>query len=170
MNQNTRDAVRRLIFINENMTPLSPEAVLAFSDIRSMYDNVDCDEAVQEVKRLLEGNPSPLGLSPDYLAAGLRICLDCNCIQFKESFYIPCKGCAQGTCHACTFTDLWVGKVVEKHLQTSNIDSVLYSIYRDDGLDILTRGLEDQPAYQEHLDNLHPNLKGTSTALRRVGI
>ena len=159
MNQNTRDAVRRLIFINENMTPLSPEAVLAFSDIRSMYDNVDCDEAVQEVKRLLEGNPSPLGLSPDYLAAGLRICLDCNCIQFKESFYIPCKGCAQGTCHACTFTDLWVGKVVEKHLQTSNIDSVLYSIYRDDGLDILTRGLEDQPAYQEHLDSLHPNLK-----------
>ena len=158
VNKSTRDAVRRLIFINENMTPLSPDAVLAFSDIRSMYDNVDCDEAVAEVKNLLERNPSPLGLSPDYLAAGLRICLDCNCIQFKESFYIPCKGCAQGTCHACTFTDLWVGKVVEKHLQTSNIDSVLYSIYRDDGLDILKRGMEDQQAYQEHLDGLHPNL------------
>ena len=158
MNKSTRDAVRRLIFINENMTPLTPESVLAFSDIKSMYDNVDCDEAVAEVKSLLEKNPSPLGLSSDYIAAGLKICLECNCVQFKESFYIPCKGCAQGTCHACTFTDIWVGKVVKKHLETSNIDSVFYSIYRDDGLDILKRGLEDQAAYQQHLDGLHPNL------------
>ena len=46
-----------------------------------MYDNVDCDEAVAEVKSLLEKNPSPLGLSSDYIAAGLKICLECNCVH-----------------------------------------------------------------------------------------
>ena len=64
-----------------------------------------------------------------------------------------------GACHACTFTDIWVGKIIRKHLATSNIDSILYSIYRDDGHDILKNGLVDQPAYQRHLDSLHPNLK-----------
>ena len=70
----------------------------------------------------------------------------CPCYNDK-----PCKGCGQGTCHACTFTDLWVGKVIRKHLQSSNIDSVLYSIYRDDGRDILSRGMEDQEAYKNTL-------------------
>ena len=48
---------------------------------------------------------------------------------------------------------------MRKHLATSNIDSILYSIYRDDEVDILTNGLEDQQSYQEHLDSLHRNLK-----------
>ena len=169
MNSSTKEAVRRLIFINENHTPLPPQAVLAFSDIQSMYPNVDCDEAVEEVKRLLERDPSPLGMTSAFLKDGLKICLDCNCVQFGGKFYIPCKGCGQGTCHACTFTDLWVGKIIEKHLATTNIDSILYSIFRDDGLDILTRGMEDQEAYQQHLDSLHPNLKWDLTCATEGG-
>ena len=170
MNKSTKEAVRPpLCFINENHAPLSPEAVFAFSDIKSMYDNVDCEEGVEEVRRLLEVDPSPLGMSSSFLAAGLKLCLECNCLQFRGKYYIPCQGCAQGTCHACTFTDLWVGKVVRKHLATSNIDSVLYSIYRDDGLDILTRGLEDQAEYQRHLDGLHPNLRWDLTCASEGG-
>ena len=170
MDKSTKEAVRRLIFINENHTPLSPQAVLAFSDIHSMYDNVDCEEGVEEVRRLLEQDPSPLGMSSKFLADGLKLGLECNCIQFKNKFYIPCKGCAQGTCHACTFTDLRVGKVVDKHIQTSsNIDSVFFSIYRDDGKDILSRGMEDQEKYQRHLDGLHPNLKWDLTCATEGG-
>ena len=143
-NQSTRDCIRRLIFINENHTPISPQAAFAFSDIISMYPNVDCEEALDEVKAKLDKDPSPLGMSSKFLTDGLRLCLDCNCVAFKNKFYIPCKGFAQGTCHACTFTDLWVGKITDKHISTSNIDSILYSIFRDDGMDILARGMEDQ--------------------------
>ena len=138
-NQSTRDCVRRLIFLNENFTPISPQAAFAFSDINGMYPNVDCEEAIAEVKAKLDEDPSPLGMSSTFLADGLRICLECNCIQFKEKFYFPGKGCGQGTCHACTFTDIWVGKITKKHLETSNIPSLLYSMFRDDGLYILTR-------------------------------
>ena len=73
-------------------------------------------------------------------------CMECNCFKFRGRFYIPCKGCAQGTYHACTFTDLWVAKNVEKHLETSNIDLIVYSIYRDDGHEILPEvGLTKRP-------------------------
>ena len=54
-------------------------------------------------------------------------------------------------------------------LETSNINSILYSIYRDDGHDILTGGIADQEAYQKHLDGLHPNLKWDLTCAREGG-
>ena len=72
-----------------------------------------------------------------------------------ENFYIPCKGFAQGPCHACDFTDIWT----EKHIDSSNVDSVIFSINRDDAWDILKRGNADQPAFQKELDSLHPNLE-----------
>ena len=169
MNQSTKHCVRRIIFINENHTPISPSAAFAFSDIQAMYDNVDIEEGIAEVKTLLEKDPSPLGMSANFLTDGLKLCLECNCVQFANKFYIPCKGCGQGTCHACTFTYLWVGKIVRKHLETSNIDSLLYSIYRDDGLDVLPQGLEVQDDYQQHLDSLHPNLKWDLTCASEGG-
>ena len=39
------------------------------------------------------------------------------------------------------------------------MDDVDFTIYRDDGLGILAYGEDDIPAYLEHLDGLHPNLK-----------
>jgi hypothetical protein len=97
MNKSTTAVLRRILFMKENHEPLSPEAVFAFSDIKNMYDNVDCNEALDSVKARLEPNPSSHGLSAEFLAEGLKICLDCNCVQFKGKFYIPFRGCAQGT-------------------------------------------------------------------------
>ena len=57
----------------------------------------------------------------------------------------------------------------QKHLESGNIDSGLYSIYRDDERDILTRGMEDQEAYQNHLDSIHPNLKWNLTCTTEGG-
>ena len=51
------------------------------------------------------------------------------------------------TCHACQFTDIWIGDLTEKHLQTTNIDSVLFTIYRDDSLDVLKNGEVDKEAF-----------------------
>ena len=98
-------------------------------------------------------------MSAGYLAEGLQLCLELNCIQFKGRFYKPCRGCAQGTCPACTFTDMCVGDIVNKHIETNHIDSVIFSIYRDDSLDILRNGSLDEQNYKEHMDNLHDNIE-----------
>ena len=158
-NKSTAEVLKRVIFNNDNYTPLPPDAALALADIKSMYPSVDCDEALLIVKEKLEKDPSPLGMSADFLTEGLKLCISCNCVQFKGKFYIPCKGCAQGPCHACDFTDIWIGSITDKHIESSNVDSVLFSIYRDDAWDILNKGKADQPAFQQELDSLHPNLE-----------
>ena len=56
-------------------------------------------------------------------------------------------------------TDVWIGSLTEKHLQTCPLETLNFSVYRDDGLDILTNREEDLPILKEHFDNLHHNLK-----------
>jgi hypothetical protein len=88
----------------------------------------------------------------------LKICNSCNCIEFNGAYFLPCKGCATGPAHACELTDVWIGSITEKHLQTCPVETVHFSIYRDDGLDILSWGERDLPDLVQHLKSLHPNL------------
>ena len=121
--------------INETKTPLPDDTVLALADVDKMYPNVDIEEGLSSVKRRLEVNPSPLGISPDTIVSGLRICLRCNCVQFKDKFYLPNRGVAMGNCVSCDFSDIWMGDVTEKHLNTITIQTLHFILYRDDALD-----------------------------------
>ena len=89
---------------------------------------------------LCKVNPSPLGISPDTIVSGLRICLRCNCVQFKDKFYLPNRGVAMGNCVSCDFSDIWMGDVTEKHLNTITIQTLHFILYRDDALDLLPNG------------------------------
>ena len=147
--------------INENMTPLPDSARLVLPDVKEMYPNVDTNGGLNSVHRRLQTNPSPLGLSPDTVVKGLRICLRCNCVQFKDKFYLPKRGVAMGACHACDFSDIWMGDITQKHLDTCPVDTLHFTLYRDDALDILLNGEQDLEAFKNHLNNLHPNLTWT---------
>ena len=94
--------------INENNSPLPENAKLVMADIQSMYPNVDVEEGLESVKRRLQNNPSPLDISPDTIVNGLRICMRCNCVQFKDRFFLPNRGVAMGAGHACDFSDIWI--------------------------------------------------------------
>ena len=54
---------------------------------------------------------------------------------------------------------MWVGDIIKKHIETNTIDSVLFKIYRDDGLDILCKGTQDEQAFKEHMNALHGNIE-----------
>ena len=86
-------------------------------------------------ERRLQTNPSPLGMSPATIVEGLRICLRCNCVKFKDNFYLPNRGVAMGSCHdACDFSDVWMGDITEHHINTCTIDTLKFHLYRDDGI------------------------------------
>ena len=158
-NKSTNAALRRIIFINENFSPLKEDSILVFPDIVKMYPSTDTDEAVENVKEKYEDKPSEHGFSPECVVEALRICNSCNCIQFNGSYYIPCKGCPTGPAHVCEMTDVWIGSITDKHLQTCPVETLHFSFYRDDGLDILPKGEDDLPTLKEHFDSLHTNLK-----------
>ena len=112
--------------------------------------------ALETIRQRAQQHPTPLGLSAEYLVEGLQVCLECNSVEFDGKFYIPCRGCAQGTCHVCHFTDLWIGDITEKHIIKSEASTEKFSIYRDDGKDIIDES--DVEEYTQQVNSLHPNL------------
>ena len=104
--KSTKEVLRVINNINENNAPLPNTACLILPDATNMYPNVDTEEGLSSVHRRLQTNPLPLGLSPDTVVSGLRICLRCNCVQFKKKFYIPKRGVAIGACNACALSDI----------------------------------------------------------------
>ena len=70
-NKSTNAALRRIIFINENFTPLKEESILVFPDIIKMYPSTDSDEAVEKVKEKYENNQSEHGFSTECVVEAL---------------------------------------------------------------------------------------------------
>ena len=62
-----------------------------------------------------------------------------------------------GSCVSCDFTDIWLGDVSEHHMNTCPIETLHFSLYRDDALEILNKE-EEKRIFSDHLNNLHPNL------------
>ena len=93
----------------------------------------------------------------------------CNCVQFRDKFYLPNRGVAMGACHACDFSDIWMGDITQKHLDTCPVDTLHFNLYRDDGWDILTNGPQERRILEDHLDSLHPNLTWTVECAKEGG-
>ena len=58
-------------------------------------------------------------------------------------------------------TSVTFGCVTEKHITTCPVDTLHFMLYCDDAVDILLNGQQELRIFQDHLDNLHPNLKWT---------
>ena len=61
-----------------------------------------------------------------------------------------------GACHACDFTDIWMGSVTEHHINTCPIDTLKFMLYRDDAADMINE--VEKRIFEDHLNSLHPNL------------
>ena len=157
-NKSTNAALRRIIFVNENFSPPKEESILVFPDIKKMYPSTDTKEAVEEVKEKYKDDPSEHGFSTECVVDALSICNSCCCIQFNGKYYLPCQGCLTGPAHVCEMTDVWIGSLTDKHLRTCPVETLHFSIYRDDAFDSLPNGEEDLAGLIEHYDSLHRNI------------
>ena len=125
---------------------ITVDTEFVFPYIEKMYPNVDVEAGLNSVERRMENNPSPsVEMTPQYMKDGLRVCLTCNTVMFNNKFYRPIRGVAMGTCHACDFSGVWVGDLVQK--------------YRGDVFDLLLNSSRDILEFVNHLNSLHPNIR-----------
>ena len=117
-NCSTNEVLKKIIEINENNEPFSEDARIVFPDICAMYPNVEVNEAIEIIGELIEQFPCRHGLTKNSVVKALKICQALNCVKFKNKFYLPCRGCAMGPAHGCDLTDIWVGGIATKHVQT----------------------------------------------------
>ena len=87
-NSSTNQVLRKIIFINENYSPLSSESILTFPDITAMYPNCDVDEAIQTIGNKYETKPSKYELPKECIIEALKLCQDCNCVTFNNKFFL----------------------------------------------------------------------------------
>ena len=89
--------------------------------------------------------------------------------MLKDNYYLPNRGVAvaMGACHACDFSDIWMGDITKLHLDTCPVQTLQFQLYRDDGFDVLVNGEQDLQVFQDHLNQLHPNLNGLSSVEAR---
>ena len=62
-----------------------------------------------------------------------------------------------------------MGDITQLHVDTCPVDTLHFTLYRDDGLDVLMNGEQDLQTFQNHLNNLHPNLTWTVKSGREGG-
>ena len=74
-----------------------------------------------------------------------------------------------GACHACDFSDVWMGDITQKHLDTYPLSSLHFHLYRDDGIDLLMNGDQQRRILEDHLHNLHENLTWTVECVKEGG-
>ena len=91
----------------------------------------DADKEDERIQSELSNNTyysEVNGISPATIVEGLRICMRCNCVKFKNKFYLPNRGVAMGACHACNFSDVWMGDITQKHLDTYPLSSLHFHL------------------------------------------
>ena len=131
------------------------------ADVHHLYPSVDNDMGIPAVKRLLDKYPNPEGLETDLIIEALTICLEENFCEFCGDYFKVNSGTAMGPCHSCDCADIFVNELDEhlvEQLEQENIEHTEWTIFRDDGYDVLIHADQDLPKFEEILNELHPNI------------
>ena len=134
----------------------------AAADVCKLYPSVDNNMGVPAVRKRLAENPNPEGLPTDLIIDALEICLEENFCEFCGDHFKVNSGTAMGPCHSCDYADCFMADLDDKlveQLETENIEHTEWTIFRDDGWDILIDADRDLPKFEEILGGLHPNIK-----------
>ena len=156
----TSDVLRRIFKFNKNREiNLNENSVFIFPDIVSMYPSVDVSEAIDNICDLYEKNQGAIKLPTEELRQALSICQCCNAVGYNEQFFLPRLGIAMGPSHACDLTDIWINNILRDANTDIKVPHMGFTIYRDDGYDILINGYQDLEEYKSYLENVHRNIK-----------
>ena len=110
---------------------------------------------IPAVRRLLERYPNPEGLNTDLIIEALKICLEENFCEFCGNYYKVNSGTAMGPCHSCDYADIFMNELDEHlvdQLEQEGIEHTKWSIFRDDGHDLLIHAEEDLPKFEDILE------------------
>ena len=130
-------------------------------DVVKLYPSVDNDMGIPAVRKLLESHPNPEGLSTDLIIEALEIVLEENFCEFTGEHFKVNSGTAMGPSHSCDYADIFVNELDEALIQKMDeegIEHTEWTIFRDDGWDILNNADDDIDQFTEALQNLHPNI------------
>ena len=161
--KDTKAILNKLLEIRERFpNGLPATAVNIGCDVVKLYPSIDMAMGLAAVKKWLQMYPNPDGLPLQFIMELGEICVEENACEFLGRFFCPNCGTATGPPHACDFADIFMGELDQEIVQEfsrRDIETTGWTIYRDDGWTVALNGLDDVPAIEDILQNLHPNIK-----------
>ena len=160
-----RDGPQLLESLN-NMNSIPQHALLFSIDVINMYPSIPIQELINTIYEVTSNNLQPLNtsqfkLTPDAIRILLKTVLYTNYFTFNDTFYEQTHGVAMGTPCACTITDIFICKFVEKHFFNWTFLPRFYRQYRDDSFGIWLHGEETLKEYLIYLNTLHETIQFT---------
>ena len=183
----TKEFLQKIDKINQKFSPLPASARLVICDVVSLYPSVDNTMGVPAVEKALVEHPSKLQVSKECIVQALDLALTNNVCSYTDAdgtttVAAPNKGTAMGPCHACDYVDVFMGELDNKLVEDApvpllsstlpleereNHSSCDWSRFRDDGFVILPDE-SDIPVFENHLQNLHPDIHWTVSSGREA--
>ena len=144
----------------------SHEVLLFNLDVVGMYTNIPLDEACRAADDCIDEHPEllihgSLKYSAKLVKVLLRLILFNNFFKFDGTFYHQTHGIAMGTPCACTVSDIFICKFMDKAIRDYPLKPVVYKQYRDDGFGIWTHGAQELDKFLTYLNTLHKTIKFT---------
>ena len=136
-------------------------------DVIGMYTNIPLTEAETSATDCVNEDTSLLirgkntRFNKRLVAALLHLTLFNNYFRFNNVFYHQTHGIAMGTPCACTVSDIFICRFMDKALQNAPLKPTIYKQYRDDGFGVWTHGPAALESFRDYLNSLHPTIKFT---------
>ena len=183
----TKEFLQKIDVINKNFSPLPASARLVICDVVSLYPSVDNTMGVPAVQKALIEHPSKLKASKECIVQALDLALTNNVCSYTDGegstiVAAPNKGTAMGPCHACDYVDVFMGELDTQLVNNSpvplltstlpteqrdELTSCDWSRFRDDGFTVIPNE-NDIPAFEQHIQQLHPGISWTVTSGREA--
>ena len=138
---------------------LPDDAILATTDISSLYTNIPHNEGLNAIAQTLEDDTSFTG-STRVILKFLSFILNLNNFTFNDQNFLQIKGCSMGSKCSCTYADLFMGKFEQQRIfPRIQGNHLCYYKFRDDIFMIWIGGEESLKIFFDEINKVHDSIK-----------
>lgn len=152
-----RDTTDFLNKLNDVTLPLPKDVILFCFDVVKLYPSIPKQEGMDACREALQRRKSPQ-IPTEAVLNMIRTVLENNVFQFNEKEYLQKEGVAIGSKlgrnFACTYMRKW-----DEELGKADKTPMFYKRYIDDGFGLWEHSIEELLQFQQHANQIHPNIK-----------
>lgn len=123
-------------------------------DIKNLYTNIDVQEGIQAVTKVMKENPNPKRPDKELLEL-LWINLTRNDFVSNDKYYLQIKGTAMGKKFAPAYANILMAKWEKVGLEKTEYKPMLYYRFLDDIWGVWTESIEKFDQFIEVLNSIN---------------
>lgn len=139
-----------------------PNCLLITLDVEALYTNIDNEQGLEAIKKILEENPDPNRPDKEFLKL-LKISLENNDFTFNQQYFLQTFGTSMGKKFSPHYADIFMAHFEKIALSRCQKKPYSYDRFLDDIFIIWVHTLDDFKNFLHTFNNQRPNIKFKET-------